>query len=168
MKTKISTIVVSALSPLSVAEFFEGSGNRAIIHSQRSQDCIYVGEMPAESCLMGHRQKPRKHESLPHDCSRLRRHYAAFFCPAFSFAHLAFCATAIFFRADADIVCFAGRPDANFAAPGIDCDPFPAFAHLALCANAIFLREAADMIRFGWFPFRDAPERFSDSITEIA
>jgi hypothetical protein len=48
------------------------------------------------------------------------------------------------------------------------CDPFRAFAHRARCACAIFRREAADTIRIGWLAFRDAPEPFNDSITEIA
>jgi len=51
---------------------------------------------------------------------------------------------------------------------GAGCGPFRIFAHLALCACAIFRREAADIIRFGWFPFRDVPEPFNDSMTEIA
>jgi hypothetical protein len=53
-------------------------------------------------------------------------------------------------------------------ASAIGCDSFRALAHLALCACAIFRREAADMIRVGWFAFRDVPEPFNDSITEIA
>jgi hypothetical protein len=55
-----------------------------------------------------------------------------------------------------------------FAAAVTGCDSLPALAHLAFCACAIFRREAADIIRFGWFVFRDVPEPFNDSITEIA
>jgi hypothetical protein len=89
--------------------------------------------------------------------------YAAFLCAALTFAHRARCAAAIFLRADADMVRFTG---AEAAAAGFD--PFPALAHLAFCALAIFRREAAEIIRVGWFPFRDVPKPFNDSITEIA
>ncbi len=61
---------------------------------------------------------------------------------------------------------FPGAEKVVFAAAG--CDPFRALAHLAFCASAIFRREAADMIRLGWFVFRDVPEPFNDSMTEIA
>jgi hypothetical protein len=93
--------------------------------------------------------------------------YAAFFCCAFNFAHLARWNAAIFLRAATDIVRFTG---ADFVALAIDttgCDSLRALAHLALCACAIFRREAADTIRVG-FARRDAPEPFNDSITEIA
>jgi hypothetical protein len=63
---------------------------------------------------------------------------------------------------------FAGAEPVVLAAPAAGCDPFRVFAHLALCARAIFRREAADIIRFGWFPVRDVPDPFNDSITEIA
>ncbi|SRR6266567_4865189 len=85
--------------------------------------------------------------------------------PAFTRAHRARCAAAIFLRADADMVRLAGaEPVTAF----VGSDSFPALAHRARCASAIFRREAADTIRVGWFAFRDAPEPFSDSITEIA
>ena len=114
---------------------------------------------------MIHRAIDLKHESLPHPAARLRRPYAAFFCPAFTFAHLALCAAAIFLRADADMVRLAGA-DRVTALAG--CDPPRAFAHLAFCACAIFRREAADIIRVGRPDLWDAPEPFNDSITEIA
>jgi hypothetical protein len=76
---------------------------------------------------------------------------------------------------------FTGAKPDVFAAPVAGCDSFRTFAHLAFCANAIFRREAADIKRFGadgdadadvipvgWLVVRDAPEPFSDSITEIA
>ena len=94
--------------------------------------------------------------------------YAAFFCCAFNFAHLARWKAAIFLRADADIVCFAGADAVVFAAPTDGCDSCRAFAHLAFCACAIFRREAADIIRFGWLALRDVPDLFNDSITVIA
>ena len=92
--------------------------------------------------------------------------YAAFFFPARIVAQRARCAAAILARADADMVRFTGAEDFVFAVPG--CDPFRAFAHLAFCASAILRRDAADMIRFGWFVFRNVPEPFNDSMTEIA
>jgi hypothetical protein len=67
-------------------------------------------------------------------------------CAAFTFAHLARCAAAIFLRPAADMVRLAGaEPVTAFAG----CDPFRAFAHLAFCACAIFRREAADTIPGG-------------------
>jgi hypothetical protein len=62
----------------------------------------------------------------------------------------------------------AGTDPLVFAAAATGCDPFRTFIHLAFCACAIFRREAADITRFGWFVFRDVPEPFNDSITEIA
>jgi hypothetical protein len=96
------------------------------------------------------------------------RSYAAFCCPALTLAHLARCAAAIFLRADADMVRSAGAEPVVFVAATIGFDSFPALAHLAFCASAIFRREAADTIRVGRVAFRDAPEPFNDSITEIA
>ena len=55
-----------------------------------------------------------------------------------------------------------------FAAAVAGCEPFRTFIHLAFCASAIFRRELADMIRVGRLAVRDSPERFNDSITEIA
>jgi hypothetical protein len=66
------------------------------------------------------------------------------------------------------MVRLAGAVPVVLAAPTAGCDPFRAFAHRAFCAAAIFRREATEIIRFGWFPFRDVPEPFNDSITEIA
>ena len=66
------------------------------------------------------------------------------------------------------MVRLAGAVLVVFAAPAAGCDPFRAFAHRARCARAIFRREAAEIIRFGWSVFRDVPEPFNDSITEIA
>jgi len=74
-------------------------------------------------------------------------------------------AAAILFLPAADMTRFTGA-ESDTAFSG--CDPFPALAHLAFCANAIFRREAAEIIRFGWFAFRDTPEPFKDSITDIA
>jgi hypothetical protein len=82
--------------------------------------------------------------------------YAAFFCCAFSFAHLALCAAAILFLPAAEIVRF-----------GFAARPF-AFAHRARCARAILRREAADTIRVGRPDLRDTLVPFKDSITEIA
>ena len=92
------------------------------------------------------------------------RIYAAFFCPAFSFAHRAFCAAAILLRPANEMVRLAGAGPVVFAA---GWRPFRTFAHLAFCALAIFRREAAEIIRVACFPFRDVREPFSDSITEI-
>ena len=79
-------------------------------------------------------------------------------------AHLARCAAAIFLRADADMVRFAGAEPVLFAG----CDSFRTLAHRAFCACAILRREAADTIRAGRVASRDTPEPFKDSITEIA
>jgi hypothetical protein len=94
--------------------------------------------------------------------------YAAFFSCARIFAHRAFCAAAIFLRADADIVRFAGAEPVAFATT-VGCDPPRTFAHRAFCANAILRREAADIIRFGWVILLGAavPIPFKDSIPEI-
>ena len=89
--------------------------------------------------------------------------YAAFFC-ARNFAHLAFCAAAIFLRADADKMRLAGA-DPVFA-PNVGCEFFHTDAHRAFCASAILRREAADMIRFVAVPGA-APVPFNDSIPEI-
>jgi len=78
------------------------------------------------------------------------------FFPAFSFAHLALCAAAIFLRADADML-----------RVGFGARPF-AFAHRARCACAILRRETAETIRVGRLDLRDTPVPFKDSITEIA
>ena len=90
--------------------------------------------------------------------------YAAF-RPALNVAHLALCAAAILLRPAAEMVCLAGAEPVVFATGS---GPFRTFAHLAFCAFAIFRREAAEIIRVACFPFRDFPEPFSDSITEIA
>lgn len=94
--------------------------------------------------------------------------YAASF-PAFSFAHLARCAAAIFRRADADIMRFAGAEPVDFATTAIGCDFFRILAHRAFCASAIFRREASDINRFGWIALLGtaAPVPFKDSIPEI-
>ena len=55
--------------------------------------------------------------------------YAAFFFPAFTFAHLFRCAAAIFLRADADMVRFTGADAVVFVFAGFD--PLRAFDHLA-------------------------------------
>jgi hypothetical protein len=116
-----------------------------------------------------------KRESLPLTRSRLRWPYAAFFCPAFNFAHLARWNAAIL-RADGDMVRFTGtEPDVFVALNTTGCDSFLALAHLALCAHAIFRREAGEIIRLGvdvilvgWFACRDVPAPFNDSTAEIA
>jgi hypothetical protein len=65
--------------------------------------------------------------------------YAVFFRAAFTFAHLARWAAAIFFRAAADIVFFGIVTTFGF------CPLFPrAFAHRARCAAAILALAAAD------------------------
>ena len=76
--------------------------------------------------------------------------YAAFFCCAFTFPHLARCAAAIFLRADADMMRFTG---AALVVCAMGCEFSRALAHLAFCARAILRRDAADMIRVGWFEF---------------
>jgi hypothetical protein len=68
--------------------------------------------------------------------------YAAFFCPDFNRAHRAVNRAhrarwnaAIFLRAAADIVRFAGAGAVAFAVPtSAGCDSFRALAHLAFCA----------------------------------
>ena len=62
------------------------------------------------------------------------------FFPAFTFAHRARCAAAIFRRADADMVRFAGAEPAIFA---------DRFAHRAFCARLMRLRAEADILRLG-------------------
>jgi len=91
--------------------------------------------------------------------------YAAFLC-CLTFAHLARWAAAIFLRADADIVRFAGAGGLVFTSAS-GCDFSRTFAHLAFCARAILRREAADIILVGWL-FWVVAEPFNDSITEIA
>jgi len=66
------------------------------------------------------------------------------------------------------MVRFTAAEPVVFATPTAGCGPFLIFAHLAFCARTIFRREAAEIIRVACFPFRDVPEPFSDSITEIA
>jgi hypothetical protein len=68
-------------------------------------------------------------------CCRLLRCYATFFC-AFTFAHLARCAAAIFLRADADMVRLVFILPVCFAA---------LLAHRAFCARLIRLRAEADL-----------------------
>jgi len=75
--------------------------------------------------------------------------YAAFFA-AFTFAHRALWNAAIFLRAAADIVRFAGADAAVFFSTVPGCAPFLDFAHRASCPSAIFRRDAAEIIRFGW------------------
>jgi hypothetical protein len=71
---------------------------------------------------------------------------AAAFFAALTFAHLARCAAAIFLRADAEMVRFAGaEPATAFAG----CDPFRAFAHRFFCAMLMRLRAEAERVRPG-------------------
>ena len=96
--------------------------------------------------------------------------YAAFFsCLALNRAHRARCAAAIFRRAEADRMRFAG------ALPAVLADKVVLdsrhFVHRAFCARAIRLRAAADTVRLGWAPLRAIVEVFrpaSPSIAEIA
>lgn len=76
------------------------------------------------------------------------RYYAAFFSCARIFAHLARCAAAIFRRAEADTVRFAGADPTDFATTASGCEFFRMLAHRAFCASAIFRREAMEIIRF--------------------
>jgi hypothetical protein len=71
------------------------------------------------------------------------RSYAAFFFPAFTLAHRARCAAAIFLRADADIVRFTVAE----AVAAAGCDRLRALAHRFFCATLIFLRADADKVR---------------------
>jgi hypothetical protein len=64
-------------------------------------------------------------------------------------AHRAFCAAAIFRRADTDMMRLTGAEPADFATTAIGCDVFRRLAHLARCANAILRLEEAEIIRFG-------------------
>ena len=83
--------------------------------------------------------------------------YADFFWAAFTFAHRARCAAAIFFRAAADIVFFLGM-----LTTFCFCPPFLRnFAHRALWAAAIFALAAAEMLRLVpvRFPYETAVER---------
>jgi hypothetical protein len=98
-----------------------------------------------------------RHESLP----RARRSkfgkllsplYAAFFGSAFTFAHLARCAAAIFLREDDDMVRFAGLT-LVFLPTDIDCERPRTLAHRARCACAILCREAADTTWAGRIAF---------------
>jgi hypothetical protein len=66
------------------------------------------------------------------------------------------------------MVRFAGAGPVVLAVVTSSCDSFLALSHLVLCARAILRREAADITRVGGFAFRDAPDPFNDSITEIA
>jgi hypothetical protein len=92
--------------------------------------------------------------------------YAAVFCPALIAAHLAFCAAAIFLRADGDMVRFAGA-DPVFAT-SVGFEFFRRLAHRAFCAKLIFLRAEADRVCFGFVALPGvAPAPFSDSMPEI-
>jgi len=64
-------------------------------------------------------------------------------------AHRALCAAAIFLRADADMVRFAGTARVVFAARTAGCDSFRTLAHRAFCARLIRLRADAETTRFG-------------------
>ena len=75
--------------------------------------------------------------------------YAAFFFAALTLAHRALCAAAIFLRADADMVRFAGAAPVVFAAPTAGRDSFRTLAHRAFWARLIRLRADADTPRFG-------------------
>jgi hypothetical protein len=79
-----------------------------------------------------------------------------------NFAHLAFCAAAIFLRADADMVRLGVAFATNFG-----CDCFRTLAHRAFCAKLILLRADADSVRFGWAVLLTASVPFNDSIPEI-
>jgi hypothetical protein len=108
-----------------------------------------------------------KHESLPHGVAAgLPWLYAAFFCSALTFAHLALCAAAILFLPAADMVRLAGAELVVFRAD-IDCERPRTFAHRACCASAILRRAAEDTIRVGRPDVRDTPVPFKDSIPEI-
>ncbi|MGA8763938.1 MAG: hypothetical protein WB562_13815, partial [Candidatus Sulfotelmatobacter sp.] len=65
--------------------------------------------------------------------------FRIYFLPAFTFAHLARWAAAIFLRPAADMMRL------GFAAPFRVFEPL--FAHRAFCARLIFLRAAADKVR---------------------
>jgi hypothetical protein len=108
-----------------------------------------------------------RHESPPRTRrSRLRCLYAAFFA-ARIFAHLARSVAAIFLRADADIVRFAGAKLAVLIAPTAGCDPFRILAHRAFCASAIFRRDAAEITRPGCDDLCNTLAPVKDSIPEI-
>jgi hypothetical protein len=96
--------------------------------------------------------------------------YAAFFsCLALNRAHLARCAAAIFRRAEADRMRFAGALAAVFADKVVLDSRH--FVHRAFCARAIRLRAAADIVRLAWAPLRAVVEVLrpaSPSIAEIA
>jgi hypothetical protein len=69
--------------------------------------------------------------------------YADFFWAAFTLAHLARCAAAIFFRAAADIVFFLGMLTTFCFCPAF----LRTFAHRALWAAAILVLPAAEIVR---------------------
>jgi hypothetical protein len=71
------------------------------------------------------------------------RRYADFFSAAFTFAHRARCAAAIFLRAAADIVFFLGIATTFCFRPAFA----RTLAHRALCAAAILARAAAERDR---------------------
>jgi len=89
--------------------------------------------------------------------------YAAFFA-ARIFTQRAFCAVAIFLRAAADIVRFAGD-ELVVLATGFD--PLRIFAQRAFCASAIFRREAAEITRLFGAGLCNTPAPFKDSIPEM-
>jgi len=99
--------------------------------------------------------------------SRLPSYYAAFFCSARTFAHLALCAAAIRFLPAAEILRLAGAEPVDFATSvGFDC--FRTDAHRAFCAKLIRLRADADNVCFGLVALPDAaPAPFNDSIPAI-
>jgi hypothetical protein len=79
-----------------------------------------------------------EHEACHRSSRPFRGSYAAFFLAARNAAQRAFCAAAIFLRADADILRF------GFGACLL------AFDHRAFCAKLIRLRADADMMRPGF------------------
>lgn len=79
-----------------------------------------------------------------------RKQIVAYYLPAFTFAHRARCAAAIFFRAEADIVRpFFGAGATLFACPLVSFS----FAHRAFWAAAIRALPAVEIVRLAPLPF---------------
>src|SRR5579864_349737 len=138
--------------------------------------CLQLRSINASGCLCHSPIALSSMKACRHNRSRLLHLYAAFFCCAFTFAHLARWNAEILLRAAADIVRLPGAEAVVFVAPtSTGCDSIRTFAHLACCARAILRREADDTFRVvaattpvGWFACLTAPVPFSDSITAIA
>jgi hypothetical protein len=95
--------------------------------------------------------------------------YAAFFCLALTAAHRAFCAAAIFLRADGDMMRLGFTVPVVFATTNVGFDPPRTLAHRAFCAKLILRRAEADNVCLAFVALLGAAASvpFRDSIPAI-